>query len=383
MRRWLAAPLLFVAVASLLPCDAPRARAQPAAGQGFETFKTADGVELQGLFHPANTTKPSEAPVVVFLYQPGPDRDMTKGDWAGLAKALTKEGYHVFQFDWRGHGKSTSIKDKQTFWGNPFLNNLQGGVGFNSLIKGGPPAKPLKSTLSVKDLGNNAATRDKYLPAYLIDLAAVRYHLDEKNDNKDLNSSSIYLVGANEAATLGMAWLAAEWKRPATGPNVAQLGGNPNYLFVPQPVGGKWGEAGNDYGGAVWLTATYPPTIPSQTIQQWVSRLSPKIRENNPMLFLHGEKDVKGMKESKFFYSEVLVADPPKGTALEKLDQTRILPVKDSQALTGVKLLSNDTNSTIVQYFAFIQKTRKNITSKAREFKDPYFVDLNAFGLQP
>ena len=45
-------------------------------------------------------------PVIVLMYAPGPDRDMTKGEWGGLAKELKKAGYHVFQFDWRGHGKS-------------------------------------------------------------------------------------------------------------------------------------------------------------------------------------------------------------------------------------------------------------------------------------
>jgi pimeloyl-ACP methyl ester carboxylesterase len=381
----MAAPLALLAAVGPTPTGLPRASAQPK--PVAETFQTADGVELNGLFHAANpekAPKASEAPVVVFLYPPGPDRDMTKGDWAGLAKRLTGEGYHVFQFDWRGHGKSTAIKDKQAFWGNPFLN-VPGGVGFNSYIKGGAPKQPLKNDLFVKDLGPNAT---KYMPAYLNDLAAVRFHLDEKNDNKDLNTSSIYIVGAGDAASLGFGWLTAEWKRPATAPNVAQLVPNPNYLFIPQPVGGNWTGAGTDYSAAVWLTATHPASFPQPTIQRWVANISPKIRDNNPMLFMYAEKDAAGRPQSNFFYNEVLVADPRgKGTALEKLDQTFTFEVKGAAQLQGVKLLGNNANlkteDKIVQYFAAIQKVRQKIAPKSRGYKDPYFISPQDFGLRP
>jgi hypothetical protein len=41
------------------------------------------------------------------------------------------------------------------------------------------------------------------------------------------------------------------------------------------------------------------------------------------------------------------------------------------------------TESTIIQYFAAIQKVRQKITSKQRGYKDPYFIDPGAFGLRP
>src|SRR5947209_9228847 len=118
MRRWMTAPLVFATAVGLASLGAPPVAAQPP-GPTAETFRTADGMELHGLFH-ATQKDPAKAPVVVFLYPPGPDRDMTKGDWGSLAKALNNEGYHVFQFDWRGHGKSTAIKDTQKFWGNSY-----------------------------------------------------------------------------------------------------------------------------------------------------------------------------------------------------------------------------------------------------------------------
>ncbi len=373
MRRWLATPVVLAAAFGLSLPDSPRALAQknePSA----ESFYTADGVELRGLFHATTNAKnPKDAPVVVFLYPPGADRDMTKGDWPGLAKALNKEGYHVFQFDWRGHGKSTIIKDTQKFWTNIFLNG--GVVNFNRTIIGGPPRMPLKNTLSYKDL--RAPT--KYTPAYLQDLAAVRLLLDIKNDKGDLNTSSIYVIGVGDAAALGMAWVTAEWNRPSDIPNVNQLAGAATYDYIPQPLfGGIKNSAGSDFAGMIWLTASRPSAFPGIRIQQWVAKLAPKLRENNPMLFLYGEKDTRGKFESNFYYDQVLVAEPRRGSALNKLSQTFMKDVKGAAQLQGLKLLDPKlkTQETIIDYFAAIKKQRQNLPWKTRDFKDPYFIDV-------
>ncbi len=380
MRRWMAAPLFFAATIGLITHQTQWASAQPKDGPVAESFRTADGVELNGLFHATNKN-PNTAPVVVFLYPPGADRDMTKGDWGPLAKKLNDEGYHVFQFDWRGHGKSTSIKDKQKFWGNQYLNG--GGVNFNGYIKGGGLKK---NDINFKDLTNP----NRYMPAYLNDLAAVRLYLDTKNDNKELNTSSIYIVGAGDAAGLGMAWLTAEWKRPHVMPNVQLLGlGATGYEFVPQALRGNFDEAGADFGGCVWLTATRPTSMPEQTVKTWISNaaFAPKMRENNPMLFLYADMDNKGKNESEFFYKQVLVAEPSKTSPLEKLDQTFIKEVKGGNQLQGIKLLGQNANlkteDTILQYFAAIQKVRAKIPSKARKYESPYFIDVRYFGLKP
>lgn len=387
MRRWIAIPLMFAGAMGLVTQSTQQVSAQPP-GAVAETFRTADGVELHGLFHPTQKNA-ATAPVVVFLYPPGPDRDMTKGDWGSLAQKLNAEGYHVFQFDWRGHGKSTTIKDKQKFWTNQYLNTP--GPNFNGLIKGGPPKMPLKNDISIKDLEKRA---DRYLPAYLNDLAAVRVHLDIKNDAKEMNTSSIYIVGAGDAAGLGIAWLTAEWNRPAVFPQPNALGPNPTYEYIPQRlIGGVVNEGGADFGAAVWLTATRPLAMSENLMKGWVSRanMAPKIRENNPMLFLHGEKDPQGMpnceKQSKFFYNEVLVAEPRKGGTLEKLEQTFLKPVTGAAELQGIKLLGQNatlkTEDTIVLYFAAIQKTRAKLPSKARKFDNPYYIDVRYLGLQP
>lgn len=384
MRRWMVAPLVFAASAGLTSLEPRVATAQPAGAPTAETFLTADGMELHGLFH-ATAKNPGTAPVVVFLYSPGPDRDMTKGDWKDLAKKLNDEGYHALQFDWRGHGKSTTIRNKDKFWNNGYLN----GVGnFNSNIKGGPPTTPVKNELVYKDLRQPA----RYLPAYLNDLAAVRLHLDSKNDKGMLNSSSIYIVGAGDAAGLGLAWLTAEWNRPAVFPNETQRAGAPNYEFVPQRLLGTFDEAGADFGAAVWLTATRPSAMPAPVVQKWVSnkQLGAKMRENTSMLFLYAEKDRDvGKRQSEFYFNEVLVADPKKAKALnlEVPDQTFIKDVKGGEKLDGVKLLGQNatlkTEDTIVQYFAAIQKVRQSRTSKTRKYDSPYYIDGRYYDLRP
>lgn len=341
-------------------------------------------MQLKGLFHAA--TKPgvnaSTAPVVVLLYPPGPDRDMTKGDWAGLAKRLNEEGFHVFRFDWRGHGKSTEIKDTKRFWDNPFLN---GPGNFNTLyIRGGPPKRPIKDDLFFKDLTN--AT--KYMPAYLNDLAAVRVHLDTKNDAKALNTSSIYLIGAGDATALGLGWMTAEWQRPSVMPAQGALGfGVPGYEFVPQPVGGVFTEGGQDIAGAVWLSASRPTSISEQTAKGWISKIAPKLRENNPMLFLYADKDEAGKKGSSFYYKDVLVANPPKNAMINPLDQTFLKEVKGGNQASGVKLLGDNktlgTEDTIVKFLEAIQKERAKLPSRVRNYAIPYYIKTNEYGLRP
>ena len=369
MRRWMAAPLVFLsALAVALYADAPPARA---ADPVEETFLTADGVRLKGLFHKAtkNVDKQGGA-VVVLLYPPGADRTMTKGAWDGLAAQLNDEGFHVFRFDWRGHGKSTDIQDPQAFWKNPVT-----GPWNNKYIKGANK-KPVKNDLNAK-----ADINPRYFPVYVNDLAAARTYLDQKNDEGAINSSSIYLIGAGDAATLGMMWLAGEWVRPAVHP---LLGGTAQYELVPStPVANNL-EAGKDVAGAIWLTPAKSTVIPDRAVRDWVNR-APRLRDNNPMLFLYGDKDTAGIQAGKMFFDEVLVAKGNKGVGVKPLEQTFLVPVEKAKTLSGVALLGQNaqlqTEDKIVKYLAARQKDRATITRKERRYVTPYYFDLRYFGL--
>ena len=393
MRRWLVAPLVFAAAVALTAgSTTPVVFAQdkdkkakvvyPAPEQ--ETVTTADGVKLRGLFHKSNSEKAAKNgdPVVILLYSPGPGKDMTKGDWEGLANRLNDEGYHVFRFDWRGHGKSTDIADVKKFW-----QTATWSAPVNNKYIAGATKSPPKATLSVeKDFGAGATRLPGYLPALVNDLAAVRMHLDQKNDSGTINTSSVYLIGAGDATTLGMMWITSEWLRPAVMPGPNQLGfGVPRYEYVPQPlIGGVGTEAGETIAGAVWLTPGQPKgglLSNDATIRGWTAKLAPKLRDLNPMLFAYGEEDKVGEKHAKFYYNEVLVAEP-RGGGLKKLDQTFIKPLPAGK-LSGVSLLGDDmtrkTESKLMEYLNAIQKERAKITRKQRTFTDPYAIDLRTF----
>ena len=391
MRRWLGAPLLFAAAIGLTALtQSHQAVAQAKADPPVEeTFQTADGVQIHGLFH-KSAKDPGSAPVVILLYPPGKDNNMSKGDWEGLANRLTEAGYHVYRFDWRGHGKSTDIKKPDVFWGNPYT-----GPWNNKYIKGAG-IKPLKNTLFFKDLTDPG----RYIPVYLNDLAAVRAQLDSKNDAGDLSTSSVYLIGAGDAASLGFAWLAAEWNRPQFYPKQGQLGlGVPRYEFVPQPlVGGINAEAGPDVAAAVWLSGSRPMSIPQPLVQGWVSgavmgqtlRINPpKFRENTPMLFLYADKDAKGKASAEFFHHVALVAQGDKKLEISPLErQDKLLKeLKGANALQGVQLLGNNdrlqTEDTILKFLDAIQKDRAKLTRKNRDYSVPYFIRLTDFGFMP
>jgi pimeloyl-ACP methyl ester carboxylesterase len=382
--------LLFAAAAIGLTDGAPRAAAQPKDGVVEETFRTADGVELYGKFSPSTnkTVAARSAPVVVLMYEPGLGNDLKKGDWGALTKKLNEEGYHVYQFDWRGHGKSTDIKDPDRFWlKSLYLNGTQANGAPNAYIKGGP-GKPLKDKLSIKEVTN--AT--KFFPAYAMDLAAVRYQLDTKNDNGDLNTSSIYLVGVGDTAGLGLAWLTMEWKRPAVKPGDNQLAiagaaGAARYEFIGQELRGDFDEAGQDYAGAVWLSASRPASIPSTVMKTWVSKttFAPQLRNNTPMLYLYGDKDAKGKADAAFYFNEVLVADPKKGAMLAPLKQTFVRGLEGGGADRGLKLLGNNAvkaEDTILKFLKEVQKERQRTASKQRKYENSYGVNLYYFGLR-
>ncbi|MCE9566163.1 MAG: alpha/beta hydrolase [Planctomycetes bacterium] len=385
MRRWITASVLFCTVGAVLLCaETPMAKgADPVA----ETFLTADGIQLHGLFTPSLKNAGTD-PVVILLYPPGKDNTMTKGDWKGLATLLSKEGYHVFQFDWRGHGKSTDIKDTARFWNlqgpkdesppNPFT----GSWNSSKLISGAPfpmTKGKIKNELHYKDLFNP----EKYAPMYLLDLAAARHHLDTKNDGGDLNASSIYLVGADIAASIGIAWLAIEWNRPAYmwTPSAFPPTGRgtfPTYKYVPQPFpGGLPNElGGGDISGAVWLSPARTPPFTEALLKNLVKD-TPKLREN-PMLFLHAPKDAKAKLQASFFVDEVLVANPPAKSPLPKLEHTLAEEVKNGENLHGVALLSANvgTEEMILTYLAALQKNRAKLIRKNRGFTAPWSIQL-------
>jgi hypothetical protein len=376
-------PLVFATALGLtLTTDVSKASAQPKPPRE-ETIPTADGMKLRGLFH-RSPKGDSTSPVVLFLYPPGLDHTMTKpGDWDGLANTLNAEGFHVFRFDWRGHGKSTDISDPVGDNMSPFsgfwVNRYTG--PYNQKCVPNWNRKPVKNDLLVKEI------KPWYFPVYVEDLAAVRVYLDQLNDQGDLNSSSIYIIGAEDTAALGFLWMAAEWNRPGIHPI---LGMGQQYKVVPTPGIVNDPEGGRDVAGAIWLSATRPANVPSisgQTIQKWV-RDNLKLRDNIPMVFLYGEKDPNGKSNALFYFDEVLVAKGNKTGGVNPLTQTFERPITGPNTnLKGSALLGKNselkTEDTIVAYLKARQKERVAITVKRRSYVAPYYINLPSFGVNP
>jgi hypothetical protein len=102
------------------------------------------------------------------------------------------------------------------------------------------------------------------------------------------------------------------------------------------------------------------------------------------MMFMYAEKDLRGKRESEFFFNEVLVGRGNSRVGLNPLNEKYLHMVKGGGQLSGAALLGNDkmlkTEATIVEFLSAIQKERAKLTRKQRNFTAPWFIALNQFG---
>ena len=198
MRSWWRGSLAAGVAALVLAVLAPSG----AYGQGKTkevSFRTADGVTLQGTLYPASGKKSKDA-VVMILH----DFDHKKGGgsnqagWGDLAKDLQDNGYAVLTFDFRGFGNSKEVS-KEAFWDRKNRHN----TGAN------PKANPNKpsDTIDQKNFTSN------YYAYLVYDVAAAKAFLDRANDRKEVNSSNLVIIGAGQGATVGAMWVANECYR--------------------------------------------------------------------------------------------------------------------------------------------------------------------------
>jgi hypothetical protein len=281
---------------------------------------------------------PKDTACVILLHKYESDR--SQGDWDVLARDLQKAGFAVLSFDFRGHGGSTSVSPN--FWN--FIANQK-------FVR---DQDRDKSTISFKDFSPS------YFPVLVNDILAARRFLEVKNDGGEVNTSSIFLIGAQEGASLGMLFVATEWVRYYTVGFTA--------LLTP----GTKKVAGEDIAGCVWLS---PANSPGFNANTWI-RNTP-MRERTPMFFAYGERDVNSRNVSENIF-RLMTGGRDKNKHTQKLD----LKGTDlaGQALLGQAALG--VNARIIDYLNKIMADRKAIpwSSVSHDVNPIQLISLRPFG---
>jgi hypothetical protein len=316
-------------------------------------FKTSDGVELSGTFYP--NAKGKKDAVVLMLH----NFDARKGGsshadrWDDLAVKLQEEGYAVLQFDFRGFGDSKTVGTD--FWDNKNKHNM-GATNLRTFPpKGEPPA-----TIDHKNF------RATYYPYLVNDIAAAKAYLDRRNDDNEVNSSNLIIIGAGEGATLGALWLNSEClrcrdKAPKTLPGVIQ---RPGPFEEPEI---------KDVACAVWLTIS--PRLGGRAVPfaNWL--LAAGKGKRVPMAFVYGADDASGKNIA--LSSLARITGNSKGH--KNFPLTGKQEVKKT-SLSGSGLLRDNlgTSTWIVeQYLAKVPDKRKNKERLTRNNKKARFFFVN------
>jgi pimeloyl-ACP methyl ester carboxylesterase len=367
---------------TILGLVAPLALAQPMPGDPKEeTAETADGVKLRCRFYAATKEGNGSCAILMGDYTADPNA----AQWDNLARFLAKDcGINVMRFDWRGHGQSKDvIPDK--FWKE----------SWNQLKVTGYNRKPIKASIDFKDF------KADYFGMLVNDLMAVRTLLDQKNDDRKVNTRTVYLIATGSAAPLAQFFLAVEWNRQSVKPLPTGVA-----LAVPDIIRSNGRRqpgtdvAGKDYAGVVLLspsrsfnyeygTQKGKSSIPNQIMKDFVSKYSKDIqgggdlRGSTGMLFIVGEKDADGVKDATFFHTDVMAADA-KSSKLEPMKNTKLIQLKGAKE-RGVELLdkrnSLKTEDLIQAFIEKIEGDRKRLNPTDRKYDKPWRVDLGSFGV--
>lgn len=299
--------------------------AQPPAGKDGKqdpdrpkiAFQAVDFVDMEGTYYRG---KSRDTPCVLLVHKWGSDR--SKGGWDELARALQQAGFAVLTFDLRGHGGSQNVSP--SFWSLA--------ANKNGILR----VKSGQSTIDYKNF------KPTYFPWVANDLLSARRFLETKNDAGDLNGGSLFIVGAQEGAALGLEFMTSEWYRNYT------LG------FRALQSNGQTRIAGKDIAGAVWLSIPTRPTVSSNLpMRDWI-RTTQGLRDDNPMCFIFGEKDARAKADAEMLYQALTAGGP---AARDKHKHT-LMEIKGTD-LNGQALLGPAAQALGVQQkvIDFIKKT--------------------------
>jgi len=189
---------LALAVLCVLDVGAARAQANKPEKKSV-SFKSIDDVELKGTYWTPDKVKKNAS--VLLLHNFSRTKGGTSHDdaWDDLANELAMEGYNVLSFDFRGHGESKGVG--KNFW------NFQRFPYNQPLFKKLPPMKEFPTSIDAKDFILSGVSYHLYM---VNDIVAAKAFLDDKAGPAAGNT---IVIGAGQGATLGLMWMAQEFKR--------------------------------------------------------------------------------------------------------------------------------------------------------------------------
>jgi len=344
----------------LVPLSQARAQGEPQK-IGFDT---SDGVKIGGTFYPSN--KGNKAPCVLILH----DFDAKGGssqtnEWISLATTLQKEGYSVLTFDFRGYEKSKEV-NPMVFWKVPHNQ------GFRGAKSPKPPEK-----IDHKDF----ALQPLYYRQLVNDVAAAKAYLDNENDSGTLNSRNLIVIGAGQGATVGLMWMAAEFKRHR---GVTVVEPSSGLVAVPTPTRLEDETAGADLVAGIWLS--FSPTLGGKAVPPIRTWLQEVGRTNKlPMAFINGNEKHDPANNLSIGYLRAIYPQYERGKPIKdkNLQFTAELTIKAN--LTASKLLQegSETDTNIVKYLANLNSARTAAQWKKRNNKDNYFFWKSPLGGPP
>lgn len=141
-------------------------------------LRTKDGIELQAFYFPSSKGKDA-IPVLIIHEWKG-----QASPYINLVKALAAEDCAVLVPVYRGHGKSTTYKDR---FGKEKKFNL--------------------AAMNKADIQN--------IMAY--DIEEAKRFLKEENNEERLNLNALAVIGVKEGAVLAANWASNDWKYPQVG----------------------------------------------------------------------------------------------------------------------------------------------------------------------
>ena len=340
--------------------DPPKAKVDdPKVKKENITFRTVDYVDLKGTLYTPVVAKKNACVLLLHNLSRKGGGNRNDDGWDALAVDLTKEGYTVLSFDFRGHGDSTTVAKE--FWEFKDLSN----VSYNRplLPKGKVIVKAddYPSKIDYKDFPPTGAN---YYLHLVDDIAAAKACLDAKAGGAAGNT---VLIGAGEGATLGALWLSSEHRRYRE----KTENGVPGQRFNPEPE-----PEGKDIACGIWLTMNANiDSKPQTNLNTWLEEVGGKRNTiPMPMLFMYGKDEPTG--RGKLTASYALQKMIPGYRLMEAKEGLN--PDKNHRftrdwsidtKLEGSQLLqkSLNTNTIIIEYLKHVMEDRGSRESKRHD----------------